>query len=189
MAQAPRFWVCWLGLTGGLTPDRSCAVIFVYNGRTFAMSKMSKIKLYLDNCCFNRPFDDQSQLIVRLETEAKLFIQEGIKNGTFELVWSYILEQENRDNPFERRREAINPWKLRAQADIDESEEVIQIAESCNKLGLKSKDSLHVACALVAKANFLITTDHRLLKFTHKQVQIVNPIQFVQLYAEMKNYD
>ena len=29
------------------------------------------MKLYLDNCCFNRPFDDQSQLRIRLETEAK----------------------------------------------------------------------------------------------------------------------
>ena len=47
---------------------------------------MKPIRLYLDNCCFNRPFDDQSQLTVRLETEAKLFIQEEIKKGTFELV-------------------------------------------------------------------------------------------------------
>ncbi len=35
------------------------------------MSERSKPKLYLDNCCFNRPFDDPSQLLVRLETEAK----------------------------------------------------------------------------------------------------------------------
>jgi len=32
---------------------------------------MEKINLYLDNCCFNRPYDDQSQLTVKLETEAK----------------------------------------------------------------------------------------------------------------------
>jgi len=28
----------------------------------------------MDNCCFNRPFDDQTQTRVRLETEAKLEI-------------------------------------------------------------------------------------------------------------------
>ena len=33
------------------------------------------MRVYLDNCCYNRPFDDQSQLKVRLETEAKLFVQ------------------------------------------------------------------------------------------------------------------
>ena len=31
--------------------------------------------VYLDNCCYNRPFDEQTQLRVRLETEAKLRVQ------------------------------------------------------------------------------------------------------------------
>jgi predicted nucleic acid-binding protein len=105
-----------------------------------------------------------------LETEAKLFIQKAIKNGTFELVWSYILEQENRDNPFERRQKAVNPWRLRAKVDIDESEEVIQIADFYHQLGLKTKDALHVACAVIAQADFLITTDHRLQKQTSQQI-------------------
>ena len=30
------------------------------------------MRVYLDNCCYNRPFDDQNQLKVRLETIAKL---------------------------------------------------------------------------------------------------------------------
>ena len=29
------------------------------------------MRVYLDNCCYNRPFDEQTQLKVRLETEAK----------------------------------------------------------------------------------------------------------------------
>ena len=36
------------------------------------------MKIYLDNCCFNRPFDDQNQLKVRLEAEAKLYVQTKI---------------------------------------------------------------------------------------------------------------
>ena len=36
------------------------------------------MKIYLDNCCFNRPFDDQKQLRIKLETEAKLDIQKRI---------------------------------------------------------------------------------------------------------------
>ena len=30
------------------------------------------MRVYLDNCCYNRPFDEQTQLKVRLETEAKM---------------------------------------------------------------------------------------------------------------------
>jgi len=38
------------------------------------MNEQKKYRLYLDNCCFNRPFDNQKQLKIKLETEAKLFI-------------------------------------------------------------------------------------------------------------------
>lgn len=36
------------------------------------------MKIYLENCCFNRPFDDQNQLKIKLEAEAKLHIQAEI---------------------------------------------------------------------------------------------------------------
>ena len=39
------------------------------------------MRVYLDNCCYNRPFDDQTQLKVRLETEAKLFVQQLMRTG------------------------------------------------------------------------------------------------------------
>ena len=29
------------------------------------------MRVYLDNCCYNRPYDEQVQLRIRLETEAK----------------------------------------------------------------------------------------------------------------------
>ena len=50
--------------------------------------------IYLDNCCFNRPYDDQSHSTIFLETQAKLGIQENILSGKYQLVWSYILQYE-----------------------------------------------------------------------------------------------
>ena len=47
------------------------------------------MKIYLDNCCYNRPFDDQSQMKIHLETQAKLYIQRQIRDGVYDLVWSY----------------------------------------------------------------------------------------------------
>lgn len=49
----------------------------------------------MDNCCFNRPYDDQSQLRISLETQAKLYIQDLIKNSKVELAASYMLLFEN----------------------------------------------------------------------------------------------
>ncbi len=60
---------------------------------------MSKITVYLDNCCFNRPYDDQGHLSIYLETQAKLAIQELVKDKEIVLVWSFILDYENQANP------------------------------------------------------------------------------------------
>ncbi len=76
------------------------------------------MKIYLDNCYFNRPFDDQSFMRVKLEAEAKLFIQEKIIIGKLQLVWSHILEYENMQNPFVERRNAIIEWKKIATEKI-----------------------------------------------------------------------
>ncbi len=87
------------------------------------------MRIYLDNCCYNRPFDDQKQLRIRLETEAKLNIQERILQKAIELAWSYILDFENTANPFEQRRLAIHVWKNHASVDTDETKEIVEKAE------------------------------------------------------------
>ncbi len=58
------------------------------------------MRIYLDLCCFNRPYDDQGQTRVRLETEAKLVLQQKVRDGQCELVWSAILDFENSKSPF-----------------------------------------------------------------------------------------
>lgn len=50
------------------------------------------MKIYLDMCSFSRPYDDQTHLKNKLEVEAKLFIQDKVKQGQLKLAWSYILE-------------------------------------------------------------------------------------------------
>lgn len=65
------------------------------------------MRIYLDICCFNRPFDDQSDLIVRLQTEAKLHVQEMVRQGALDLVWSAIMDIENSANPDLNRKVAI----------------------------------------------------------------------------------
>ena len=57
-------------------------------------------RLYLDNCCFNRPYDDQTLLRNYLETEAKIYIQAEIWSRKYELAWSYMMDYEIAFNPF-----------------------------------------------------------------------------------------
>jgi predicted nucleic acid-binding protein len=140
------------------------------------------MKLYLDNCCFNRPFDDQSQIRIRLETEAKLKIQEEIRSGTFQLIWSYILDYENNQNPYQERKVRIKKWKEYAIEDMEESSEVIEAAKELNKKGFQKIDSLHVACAVITKCEYFLTTDDKILKLARllNDVKINDPIGFVK---------
>jgi len=140
------------------------------------------MRVYLDNCSFNRPFDDQSQLRIQLEAEAKLFIQRKVREGGLELTWSYILDYESQANPFDERREAIQAWKKHAVIDIDETQGILAKAQILTALGLKSKDALHIACAIEMQCDYFITTDDQILnrmKNYHK-IAVADPTAFVR---------
>lgn len=139
------------------------------------------MRIYLDNCCFNRPFDDQDQLRIRLETEAKLGVQEEILLGRIELVWSYILDYENQFNPFDERREAIQKWKSHAVMNVEESAGVLTKASQLKARGVSSKDALHVACAIAGKCGYILTTDEALIVKLKgmEAIQVMNPTEFI----------
>ncbi|QEP42959.1 PIN domain protein [Ectothiorhodospiraceae bacterium BW-2] len=138
--------------------------------------------LYLDNCMFNRPFDVQDAIRVRLETIAKLAIQQGIRDKHYQLVWSFMLDMENSQNPFAERRMAIGVWRTRATIEILPNESIRHNAMIISGLGIHTKDALHVVCALEAGADYFITTDHRILKRMRQEQRIktVSPINFLE---------
>ena len=139
-----------------------------------------KYRLYLDNCCFNRPYDDQSYLTIKLESEAKLFVQKEITHGTFDLVWSYILDYENLFNPYEERKNTIGKWKSLAVSDIDFSVTINNTGQMLMSLGLKNKDALHIACAIEGKCSYFLTTDKGILNKQVAGISVMNPVDFVR---------
>lgn len=140
------------------------------------------MNIYLDNCCFNRPFDDQSQIRIKLESEAKLKIQDEIKEGTFKLIWSYILQSENEANPFDERRKSIGVWKKYASMDISEGPSILEKGSELIQLGLRTKDALHIACAIEAECEYFLTTDDKILNKNSSimELTITDPIGFVR---------
>lgn len=140
------------------------------------------MRVYLDNCCFNRPFDDQRQFRIRLEAEAKLRIQEVIREGGLQLAWSYVLDFENSNNPFVDRRRGTRTWRTYAIIDCVESPAVKTAAESFAQIGLRKIDALHVACAVVAECGYFITTDDQVLGKADRigEIKVVDPIEFIK---------
>jgi predicted nucleic acid-binding protein len=147
------------------------------------------LKLYLDNCCFNRPFDDQTQLKIKLEAEAKLFIQKNILTGNYRLVWSYILDFENSQNPFEQRKETIRNWREVASVDVSENDQIVKLADKISITGVKPKDALHLACAIHAECEYFITTDAKILNKKIDGIKLIDPIEFIKLQEDYGDDD
>ena len=68
--------------------------VFCYNIFTkeirYHIKEDTLLRIYLDNCSYNRPYDDQTNMQVQLEAQAKLFIQSSIKDGKYEFVFIFF---------------------------------------------------------------------------------------------------
>ena len=139
------------------------------------------MRVYLDNCCYNRPFDDQTQPSVRLETEAKLLIQALMRSGAVEYVWSFELRFESSQNPDRQRKRSISAWATGAVADVAPSLGIRERAKELMALGVKAADAIHLACAESAECDWFFTVDRGILKKVHElgKMRVANPVEFV----------
>ena len=139
------------------------------------------MRVYLDNCCYNRPFDDQESLAVALETFAKLQIQAQMRTGAVEYVWSDSLCHEVRHNPFPRRFRSIVSWMLGAAVYVETTDEVVERAKAFQAMGVKKMDALHLASAEKAQCDWFFTTDKGILKKVNRigAMIVANPVDYV----------
>nr|WP_300808371.1 hypothetical protein [uncultured Acetatifactor sp.] len=141
------------------------------------------MRIYLDNCSYNRPYDDQSQMRIHLETQAKLHIQDMIRQKQIELVTSYVLDFENSNNRSIQKKMAIEKF-MKDYATLYVSNKhgdmLAEIADSIMETGVKEKDAYHVACALMAECDYFVTTDDRLLKYQSEKINLVTPGEFIR---------
>lgn len=141
------------------------------------------MRIYLDNCCFNRPFDDQSQLIVYLETQAVIAIQEKIRVNELYLIWSYINSYENSQNPSNYVKNEIARWvKYATNPIIQQSPELLIESKKYIQRGLTLYDALHFACSVIGKCDYFLSTDKKMLKKLrdNRTVKAINPIEFAE---------
>jgi predicted nucleic acid-binding protein len=147
------------------------------------------LNIYLDTCCYNRPFDDLSQSIVRLEAEAKRYVQSLIKYSMINLTYSYISLYEIENNPYEYRKRHVLDFLSNASVYIEEvkKDDVRKIGLGIIKTGIKSLDALHIACAVLARCDYFLTTDKRILKYKTNEIKILNVFDFVIGWKEEHN--
>lgn len=143
------------------------------------------MKIYLDSCCLNRPFDDQRQPRVRLEAEAVILILEKIHKRELEWITSDVLVYELTQTKDVERRERLILLAGQSNQAVEMTEKILDRAEEIALSGFENFDSIHLASAEQAKVEIFLTTDDGLLKAANRNKRsfpfiIVNPVKWLE---------
>jgi len=144
------------------------------------------MKIYLDACCLNRPFDDQTQDRIRLETEAIILIIIRFKTWSdWQWIGSEVLNFEIEQTPDPERRHRVELLASNTDYSIVVKQEEIERAVQLEMLGFHPFDALHIACAESGGADVFLTTDDKLLNKANNlskqlRVRVENPLTWLR---------
>jgi len=150
------------------------------------------MKIYLDVSCLNRPFDDQSQVRIRLETEAVTSIFERFDEGKWRHLASEMVEIEVESTQEEERLRKVYEMLPDQEYIILLSDDVFHRAVNLEKLAFKAADATHIAAAEKGKADVLLTCDDRMVNCARRvreelDVRVDNPVNWIQEYIDAQN--
>ncbi len=139
------------------------------------------MKIYLDTSVYNRPFDDQTQPRIWLETMAFTMILQMIESEQVVLVSSSVLGFENTRNPFPERKEWVNGCLKLSRHNVLLDTSIRQRALGLGRQQrIKPVDALHLACGESGQVNFFLTCDDKVVKcYRGKKMAVLNPVQFI----------
>lgn len=143
------------------------------------------MRIYLDACCLNRPFDDLCQDRIRLEAESVQAILRRIEGGQWEGVKSPVVQYEIAKMPDLNRLIEVGLMASRMTISVSLTACVRDRARILENLGVRGVDALHLACAEHSKADVFLTTDDALLKRARRcqsdiKVAVDNPLRWFE---------
>lgn len=143
------------------------------------------VKIYLDTCCLNRPFDDQTQDKIRLEAESIILILYHLESFDWEWISSDVIDYEIRQTPDLQKRFRVNLISRYAHKVISLEKEIIERAKKIELYGFQAYDALHIACAEYGNCQVFLTTDEKLLKLSSRfsrelSLKVFNPLDWLK---------
>ncbi len=144
------------------------------------------MRLYFDCCCYNRPFDDQSQDRIHDESEAILSIMKRCCASKEDIVLgSTVLTMEfDKISDKDKKANVLHLARI-IRETIIYSPEVRQRAMELEQLDtIRKMDSLHLASAEIGHADIFLSTDDKLIKACRRmqdilKVKVKNPLFYL----------
>ena len=139
-------------------------------------------KVYLDTNVWGRTFDEQVQERIKDETKAFFEILRRLDEGRITILSSIVLEDEISRIKNKEKREAV--LKLVGLSASERITDIPTLYKEIKSMGLKVRDSAHIACAIRGGAKYFITADDGILK-RRKRIERLNitvrsPIEFIR---------
>ncbi|EDX74808.1 hypothetical protein MC7420_682 [Coleofasciculus chthonoplastes PCC 7420] len=141
-------------------------------------------RIYLDACCLNRPFDDQTQPRIALETQAILSILSQCQSGQWKLITSAALDTELAQTPDFEKLKNVKAILSIAKIKVISSQLIENRSRELVQLGFSGYDATHIASAEQSRADIFLSTDDRLIKRAMRYIQLINvpvnnPVQWL----------
>jgi predicted nucleic acid-binding protein len=143
------------------------------------------VRLYLDACIINRLSDDQTQPRIRSEAAAITTIFDLVSVGQASWISSTALRFELAQNSNAEKREVALGINSFASEFIAQSDASFRTAAAFERDGFGPMDSLHLALAVEAGADWLLTVDDRFIRRAtrtriHSAPVVINPVDWLQ---------
>jgi len=141
------------------------------------------VKIYLDNCCYSRPFDDQKQEKINFESKAiESILNKHIKKE-LEIYTSMAVDYEiSKISDIEKKSQVEGLYDTMEIQNIEYTPQIRKRAIELKQYNIKEMDALHLAFAESTKVDYVITTDRLLLngaKRADLKIKVINPIEFI----------
>lgn len=143
------------------------------------------IKVYLDNCVYNRPFDNQSDERIFIEAKAFYIIIKWIEEGRIASINSDALEYENSLTSEPDKRMRVKTYLDIAKEYVKLSDSLIKRANEIISLGIRDMDGFHVAMAEGGKADYFVTCDDGIISKAKEfqetlKVKVCSVLEFLE---------
>lgn len=141
------------------------------------------MRVYLDNCCYNRLLDDRSYSQIYYERNSVMLILELTEQSAVQLIGSQMLMKEIQETPNLYKRSILQMIYGLCTEEISVDWPIIKRAEEIRHISnIKYKDSIHLACAESANADVLLTTDRKFMNNCHRiktLTKVMNPNEWL----------
>ena len=145
------------------------------------------MKLYLDMSALKRPYDDQSQDRIWLETMAVMRILKEAEASDWTIANSVALVTENAANPNEVRRLRTDEVLRSFGPPLPASRAVLADAYALRRVGFTDMDALHLASAKTQRTDHFITCDDGIIALAHRHgigLDVLSPVDFIKEHCQ-----